>query len=94
MPASDANRAIGMSASAVLGHLAARQTRTRGSMDGELRVQVRCKNHGVDQEDSVWRRVVGADFRYDDRAVFFDAGVGSKFRRVAPRVAVSNLELT
>ena len=62
-------------------------------MDGELRIQVRYKNHGVDQ-DSAWRRVVGADFHYDDRAVFFDAGVGSKFRRVAPRVAVSNLELT
>ena len=59
-------------------------------MGGEVRVQVRCKNHGVDQ-DSAWRRAVGADFRYHDRAVFFDAGVGSKFRRVAPRVAASNL---
>ena len=59
-------------------------------MDRELRVQVRCKNHGVDQ-DSEWRLVVGADFRYDDRAVFFDAGVGSNFRRAAPCVAASNL---
>ena len=59
-------------------------------MDGELRVQVRCKNHGVDQ-DSAWRRAVGADFRYHDRAVFVDAGVGFKFRRVAPRVAEFNL---
>ena len=59
-------------------------------MDGELRVQVGCKYHGDDQ-DSDWRRVVGADFRYDERAGFFDAGVGSKYRRVAPRVAASNL---
>ena len=47
-------------------------------MDGELRVQVRCKNHGVDQE-SAWRRAVGADFHFDDRAAFSDSGGGQNF---------------
>ena len=54
-------------------------------MDGELRIQVPCKNHGVDQ-DSAWRRAVGADFHYDDRAAFSDAGGGRKFLPAARRV--------
>ena len=54
-------------------------------MDGELRVQVRGKNYGVDQ-DSDWRRAVGADFHYDDQAVFSDPGGGRKFLPAARRV--------
>ena len=40
--------------SSPVGTFAVSRIRTRGSMDGELRIQVHRKNHGVDQ-DSDWR---------------------------------------
>ena len=70
-----------------IGYFAVNQTRTRGTMDGELRVHARCKHHGVDQ-DSAWQRAVGAVCRYEDRSISSDAGDGRKFLPAARIVGV------